>query len=333
MSVRRLAAEQPESFEFSKGSEEKVEFWLTKYPEDRKASAVIPLLWIAQKQDNWVSEPAMREIAARCEMPYIRVYEVATFYTMFNLAPTGQHLIQVCGTTPCWLRGADGLKAVCERKIGPKGRNHVSADGKLAWEEVECLGACANAPMVQISNTEGDLYYEDLTPDALEQMLDDLVADKPIKAGPISGRFASEPTGATMEVLVDAGLYDGSRAAPLTLPNTIAAEAPTQPAAKPVSKTKPKPTADPKAEALAEREPERLEAPRGAADDLQRLSGVGPKLEGLLHELGVFHFAQIAAWGAEEIAWVDARLKFKGRIERENWIEQAKALAGEAEDE
>ncbi|MAB70187.1 MAG: NADH-quinone oxidoreductase subunit E, partial [Oceanicaulis sp.] len=144
MSARRIAAEQPESFAFNEKSEAKVKFWLAKYPEERKASAVIPLLWIAQKQDNWVSEPAMREIAARCGMPYIRVYEVATFYTMFNLEQTGKHLIQVCGTTPCWLRGADDLKAVCEKKIGKKGREHVSSDGMLAWEEVECLGACAN---------------------------------------------------------------------------------------------------------------------------------------------------------------------------------------------
>ncbi len=224
MSVRRLAAEQPESFAFSKESEKKVKFWLNKYPDDRKASAVIPLLWIAQKQDNWVSEPAMREIASRCDMPYIRVYEVATFYTMYNLAPTGQHLIQLCGTTPCWLRGADDLKAVCEKKIGPKGRDHISADGKLAWEEVECLGACANAPMVQVSNTQGDLYYEDLTPEALEQMLDDLAADKPIKDGPISGRKASEPTAAKHAVLTDESLFDGSRAKPFKLPNTEAAE-------------------------------------------------------------------------------------------------------------
>ncbi|MCP2670380.1 NADH-quinone oxidoreductase subunit NuoE [Maricaulaceae bacterium EIL42A08] len=224
MSVRRLAAEQPESFAFSKESEKKVKFWLNKYPEERRASAVIPLLWIAQKQDNWVSEPAMREIAARCDMPYIRVYEVATFYTMFNLAPTGKHLIQVCGTTPCWLRGADDLKAVCEKKIGRKGRDHVSDDGKLAWEEVECLGACANAPMVQISNTEGDLYYEDLTADALEQMIDDLAADKPVKAGPVSGRKASEPTQAKVSVLTDESLYDGSRAKPIKLPNTEPAE-------------------------------------------------------------------------------------------------------------
>lgn len=234
MSVRRLAAEQPESFAFSKESEEKVAFWLNKYPDDRKASAVIPLLWIVQKQENWISEPAMREIAERLAMPYIRVYEVATFYTMFNLAPTGRHLIQVCGTTPCWLRGADGLKAVCEKKIGPKGRGHVSADGALAWEEVECLGACANAPMVQISNTEGDFYYEDLTPEALEQMLDDLSAGKAVEHGPITKRHASEPTQAKVKVLEDAGLYDGSRAEPITaLPNTTAKTDP-EPKAKPV---------------------------------------------------------------------------------------------------
>ena len=230
MSVRRLAAEQPESFAFSSTSEEKVKFWLAKYPEDRKASAVIPLLWIAQKQEGWISEPAMRVVADLCGMPYIRVYEVATFYTMFNLAPTAEHLIQVCGTTPCWLRGADGLKAVCETKIGPRGREHVTADGKLAWEEVECLGACANAPMVQISNTEADLYYEDLTPDALEQMLDDLVAGKAVKPGPISARKASEPTEAKVKVLEDAALYDGSRAEAIDLlPNTDARKSDPEP--------------------------------------------------------------------------------------------------------
>lgn len=234
MSVRRLSPEQPKSFAFSKESEEKVQFWLNKYPEERKASAVIPLLWIVQKQENWIPEPAMRQIAERLEMPYIRVYEVATFYTMFNLAPTGEHLIQVCGTTPCWLRGADGLKAVCETKIGPKGRNHVSNDGKLAWEEVECLGACANAPMVQISNTEGDFYYEDLTPEALERMLDDLAAGKEIEHGPITKRHASEPTQAKVDVLEDASLYDGSRATPLAaLPHAVKTSEP-EPRAKPV---------------------------------------------------------------------------------------------------
>ncbi|MFC4723686.1 NADH-quinone oxidoreductase subunit NuoE [Glycocaulis abyssi] len=228
MSVRRLAAAevQPESFAFSKESEKKITFWMNKYPEDRKASAVIPLLWLAQKQEGWVSEPALREIAARCEMPYIRVYEVATFYTMFNLEPVGEHLIQVCGTTPCWLRGSDDLKAVCEKRIGKKGRGNVSADGKFSWEEVECLGACSNAPMVQIANKDGDFYYEDLTGAALEQILDDLAAGKPVEMGPVTGRKCSEPTEADVAVLADAELYDGSRAKPMPyLPNTPEAKA------------------------------------------------------------------------------------------------------------
>ena len=237
MSVRRIAKTQPDSFAFSEESQAKVDFWLAKYPHERRASAVIPLLWLVQKQENWVSEPAMRVVAGLCDMAYIRVYEVATFYTMYNLAPTGTHLIQVCGTTPCWLRGADGLKAVCEARIGPKGRDHVSADGKLAWEEVECLGACANAPMVQISNTQGDLYYEDLTPQALEQMLDDLTAGKPVKDGPISGRHASEPTKAKVPVLEEAGLFDGSRAAPITsLPHAVKAPEPAPTTSKPPAK-------------------------------------------------------------------------------------------------
>lgn len=225
MSVRRLAKIQPESFAFNTDSEAKIAFWMNKYPQERKASAVIPLLWIAQKQEGWVCEPAMREIAARCAMPYIRVYEVATFYTMFNLEPVGVHLIQVCGTTPCWLRGADGLKAVCEKRIGKKGRGHLSADGKFSWEEVECLGACSNAPMVQISNADGDYYYEDLTPQALEAILDDLAAGKTVETGPVTKRHCSEPTKAKVKVLEDASLFDGSRAKSITLPHSARAAA------------------------------------------------------------------------------------------------------------
>jgi NADH-quinone oxidoreductase subunit E len=219
MSVRRLANIQPDSFAFSPDSEAKAAFWMNKYPEARKASAVIPLLWLAQKQEGWVSEPAMREIAARCAMPYIRVFEVATFYTMFNLEPVGVHLIQVCGTTPCWLRGADGLKAVCEKRIGKKGRGNLSADGKFSWEEVECLGACSNAPMVQIANRDGDYYYEDLTPQALEAILDDLAAGKLVETGPVTRRHCSEPTQAAVKVLEDASLFDGSRAQAFDLPH------------------------------------------------------------------------------------------------------------------
>lgn len=240
MSVRRLAATevQPERFTFSRESEKKIAFWMNKYPADRKASAVIPLLWLAQKQEGWVSEPALREIAARCEMPYIRVYEVATFYTMFNLEPVGEHLIQVCGTTPCWLRGSDDLKAVCERRIGRKGRGNVSAAGKFSWEEVECLGACSNAPMVQIANKDGDYYYEDLTAEALEQILDHLASGKPVEMGPVTGRKCSEPYEAEVPVLVDASLYDGSRAKAIkALPNTAKAAKGEDPF--PIKKAKP----------------------------------------------------------------------------------------------
>ena len=338
MSVRRIAQTQPDSFAFTAESEAKVQFWLAKYPHDRRASAVIPLLWIVQKQENWVPEAAMRQIAERLGMAYIRVLEVATFYTMYNLGPTAKHLIQVCGTTPCWLRGADDLKAVCEAKIGAKGRHHVTTDGMLAWEEVECLGACANAPMVQISNTDGDEYYEDLTAEALESMLDDLVAGKAVKSGPVSGRHCSEPFQAKHEVLTDASLYDGSRAKAVKLPNAEGVEPQKPAAAKPAPAAKPalktlvdKKTPPPATEEVSGKEPQLLKGPDGAADDLKVISGVGPKLEGLLNDLGIYHYRQIAAWGADEIAWVDARLKFKGRIERDDWIGKAKALIGDSD--
>jgi NADH-quinone oxidoreductase subunit E len=220
MSVRRLAKEQPESFAFNKKSEAEIKFWLAKYPEEKKASAVIPMLWIAQKQEGWVCEPALREIATRLEMPYIRVYEVATFYTMFNLSPVGEHLVQVCGTTPCMLRGAEDLISVCKKRIGKQ--HEISADGKFTWVEVECMGACANAPMIQLANKDGDHYIEDLDAAKFEQLLDDLAAGKTVKYGPQSDRKASEPHGT--ELLTDPSLYDGSRAKPIKLPNTEKAE-------------------------------------------------------------------------------------------------------------
>jgi NADH-quinone oxidoreductase subunit E len=220
MSVRRLAKDQPESFAFSKESEAEIKFWLGKYPDAKKASAVIPMLWIAQKQEGWVCEPALRVIAERLEMAYIRVYEVVTFYTMFNLAPVGTHLIQVCGTTPCMLRGSDELIKVCKNRIGKSG--DISADGKFSWVEVECMGACANAPMAQIANGDGDHYVEDLDAAKLEKFMDDLAAGKAVDYGPQSERKASEPHGTS--VLTDPTLFDGSRAKKIKLPNTDKSE-------------------------------------------------------------------------------------------------------------
>jgi NADH-quinone oxidoreductase subunit E len=215
MSVRRLAKEQPASFAFSKATKAKADWWISKYPEDRRQSAVIPILWLVQKQEGWVSEPAIRAIGELLGMPYIRVLEVATFYTMFMLEPVGSAaLIQVCGTTPCMLRGANELMAVCKSKIGPK--QTLSPDGRFTWEEVECLGACANAPMAMIN----DYYFEDLTPENMAQIIDDFAAGKTPKPGSRVGRKSSEPEGGAL-TLTDPKLYDGSAAQPIRkLPNS-----------------------------------------------------------------------------------------------------------------
>jgi NADH-quinone oxidoreductase subunit E len=219
MSVRRLAKEQPASFAFSDSTMETAKWWIAKYPDGRQQSAVIPILWLVQKQEGWVSEPALRAIAELLGMPVIRVLEVATFYTMFQLEPVGTSaLIQVCGTTPCRLRGAGDLMKVCEEKLGPK--NHRSADGKFSWEEVECLGACCNAPMAQIN----DYYYEDLTAESLAKIIEDFAAGGAPKAGSYAGRHSSEPAGGA-KVLTDPKLYDGSAGKPIkTLPNSAKPE-------------------------------------------------------------------------------------------------------------
>lgn len=227
MSVRRLAKEQPASFAFSKDSQAKADWWKAKYPAARKQSAVIPMLWLAQKQEGWISEPAIQEIAKQLEMPVIRVLEVATFYVMFQLQPVGKvAFVQLCGTTPCQLRGALDLKAVLKAKIGDA--NHVSADGKFSWEEVECLGACCNAPMAAIN----DYYYEDLTPESFEALLDDFAAGKAPAPGSATKRQGSAPDGGPL-TLSDPALYDGSAAKPLKkIPN-----------AAPKAKAKAEPTA------------------------------------------------------------------------------------------
>ena len=190
MSVRRLHAKQPDSFAFTPENMDWAATQIAKYPEGRQASAVLPLLWQAQKQGGgWLSEPAIRCVADMLDMPYMRALEVATFYSMFNLSPVGKYFVQLCGTTPCWLRGADDLKAVCRRQIGEPG--DISEDGKLSWIEVECLGACVNAPMVQIN----DDFYEDLTADTFERLLEDLRHGRNVMTGPQNGRQASAPEG------------------------------------------------------------------------------------------------------------------------------------------
>jgi NADH-quinone oxidoreductase subunit E len=190
MTVRRLAEKQPKDFAFTPDNLAWAKREITKYPEGRQASAVIPLLWRAQEQaGGWLPEPAIRYVADMLGMAYIRALEVATFYTMFNLEPVGKYLVQLCGTTPCMLRGAEDIKKVCRRRIGEQ--EHVSADGKFSWREVECLGACVNAPMVQINYD----YYEDLTPQNFEKLLDDLAAEKNPKPGPQIDRQFSAPIG------------------------------------------------------------------------------------------------------------------------------------------
>jgi NADH-quinone oxidoreductase subunit E len=190
MSVRRLADEQPTSFEFTPENRAWAEQELAKYPRGRQASAVLALLWRAQKQSGyWLPRVAIEKVAAMLDMPNIRVLEVATFYTMFNLAPVGRHYVQVCGTTPCMLSGSDDIKAVCRARIGEQG--HVTPDGLFSWTEVECLGACCNAPMVQINED----YYEDLTRENFARLLDDLAMGRPVKTGSQIGRVSSEPVG------------------------------------------------------------------------------------------------------------------------------------------
>ena len=206
MSVRRLAPEalQPSAFAFSSANDDWANGQIAKYPKGREASAVIPLLWMAQEQaGGWLPQKAIEAVGQKLVMPYMRVFEIATFYTMFNLAPAGAYFVQVCGTVPCHLKGAREIIKVCEDKIGPQ--STVTADGKLSWLEVECLGACCNAPMVQINYD----YYEDLTPENFAKLLDDLRSGKPVKTGPQVDRSCSEPLGGGM-TLKDQSLYDGS---------------------------------------------------------------------------------------------------------------------------
>ena len=371
MSVRRLAEDkvQPAAFGFNEENAVWADATIRKYPEGRQQSAVIPLLMRAQEQDGWVTKAAIEYVANRLEMPLIRVLEVATFYTQFQLKPVGTRAhIQVCGTTPCMLRGAEDLMKVCQHKI-----HHdpfeLNADGTLSWEEVECQGACVNAPMIIIFKDA----YEDLTPERLEEIIDAFEAGKgsEVKPGPQITRDFSAPEGGATTLLdeikpvrtnlepqpapvADAAPVPPAEAArpkdtapetdaklktPVTAPAAAAANVKAA-EAQPLSATA-KSEAAPKAAAAAKTEKPSLEdrnRPQGiekpaTPDDLELISGVGPKIAGTLHELGIFTFAQIAGWKKAEREWVDGYLNFKGRIERDDWVKQAKALAkgGEAE--
>ncbi len=384
MSVRRLADEsvQPASFAFTASNLKWAKEQLKKYPRGKQASAVIPVLWRAQEQnDGWVSRAAMEEVGRMLDMPFIRVYEIATFYTMFQLEPVGRKAhVQVCGTTPCMLRGSEDLINVCKRKIA-ESQHTLSADGNFSWEEVECLGACVNAPMIQIWKDT----YEDLTPEALEDLLDKIAKGQAVKPGPQIDRIMSAPEGGPTTLTGDVTAKPSRKAAPAkqvssvppsnaAKPKTAAAEtanglkspsdkkaavrsgtkiekavaAPAAKAAKSGTAKAAKTDAAKAAKAATEKAvkiapakaaavkpagPERLAKPQGKADDLKLISGVGPKLEGTLNKLGFWHFSQIAKWTKKDVAIVDDELSFKGRIERDDWIRQAKALAkgGEAE--
>ena len=203
MSVRRLADEQPESFAFTAENLNWAKQQITKYPEGRQASAVIPILWRAQEQSGgWLPQKAIECVAEMLDLAPIRVLEVATFYTMFQLAPVGRKAhVQLCGTTPCMLRGSEDLKRVCERRIHHE-PFHVSSDGDFSWEEVECLGACVNAPMVLISSDT----YEDLTPETFERVLDALARGETPQPGPQNGRHYSAPAGGDT-TLTDPAIY------------------------------------------------------------------------------------------------------------------------------
>ncbi|MCL4120430.1 UNVERIFIED_CONTAM: hypothetical protein GTU68_001659 [Idotea baltica] len=368
---------------------------VTKYPEGRQASAIIPLLWRAQEQEGWLTRPAIETVADMLGMAYIRALEVASFYFMFQLQPVGSVAhFQICGTTSCMICGAEDLMAVCQDKIAPK-PHMLSGDGKFSWEEVECLGSCANAPMVQI----GKDYYEDLTADRFGEIIDELAAGKVPVPGPQNGRYASEPLSgltslkefdsghtkynASVQLAVDIGdtvkRIDGTEVPLLTPWRKDAANSAEKPkAAAPKTKEPAKPAAgdvakaglvkpssalpgqtelatrkgawkyeaggtpetktdktEVRTEVAAGEKPVFLDAARdGTPDDLKLIKGVGPKLESALNSIGVYHFDQVASWSPAEVAWVDQNLiGFKGRVSRDDWVEQAKKLAAGEETE
>ncbi|TIQ37599.1 MAG: NADH-quinone oxidoreductase subunit E [Mesorhizobium sp.] len=421
MSVRRLAeaSVQPASFAFNKANAAAAKQWIAKYPKGREQSAIIPLLMLAQEQEGWVTKAAIEAISDMLGMPRIRGLEVATFYTQYQLNPVGTRAhIQVCGTTPCMLRGSEALMDVCRSKIHHD-QFHTNEKGTLSWEEVECLGACVNAPMVMIFKDT----FEDLTPERLAEIIDLYEAGKgaEVKPGPQNGRTGSEPASGLTTLKSEKAILkttrdkeakaaakaarDAAAAAPAAAPATVVSQAPAAAPVGPSKTSKPKTDAPETSPALTTPSPVKVSpatekaasvrAPRhsaananqaspevegvskprsgpktkaepaaafkspetkqpaakadassktgkpsledknrpagierpAAVDDLKLISGVGPKIEATLHSLGIYTFAQVAAWKKAEREWVDGYLNFRGRIERDDWVKQAKALA------
>ena len=361
--LRRLYHDQPASFAFTPANMAWAEGQIKKFPEGRQASAIIPLLWRAQEQEGWLTRPAIEYVAQMLDMAYMRALEVASFYFMFQLQPVGSVAhIQVCGTLSCMICGAEDLIGVCKDKIAGKAFD-LSADGKFSWEEVECLGSCTNAPMAQI----GKDYYEDLTAERLGEIIDELAAGRVPVPGPQNGRFSSEPKkGLTSlkDFATGSAKYNASAQAAVDIGDTVkridGTEVPlltpwikdtTQPAAPKATKpaNDPKPSANAPADASGVTKQEAQAASKakpvsksnpepaqpatesggdaGKGDDLKQITGIGPKLEGELNALGIWHYSQIANWTADDIDTVDAQIKARGRITRDDWVGQATALA------
>ena len=406
MSVRRLADEsvQPASFAFSAENQAWAEKRIALYPTGRQQSAVIPLLMRAQDQDGWVSRATIEKVAEMLGMPYIRVLEVATFYTQFQLQPVGTRAhVQVCGTTPCMLRGAGELIEVCKSRIHHD-PHHLNEDGTLSWEEVECAGACVNAPMVTIYHDT----YEDLTAGRLEEIIDAFQAGKgdTIKPGTQIERLNAAAEGG-QTTLLEKPTAKREKFVPPPPPEGAApaAAAPAPAAPAPTTAAKPKDVSEESAPALkgtpkeakvseAKAEGERkaanasaaadgkpakemredavgaeskaakvdggkapgkskktaaapaegvsptaetggpaaggkplFEKQEGPADDLKLISGVGPVLEGKLNAIGITKWSQVATMTPEQITALESSLNFKGRVARDNWLQQADVLA------
>ncbi len=385
MSVRRLAADtvQPAAFAFSAENQTWAEKVIARYPAGRQQSAVIPVLWRAQEQEGWVTRAAIEAVAKMLGMAYIRVLEVATFYTQFLLKPVGTeaHII-VCGTTPCMLRGAGDLIDVCQHKIAHDPLE-ISADGKLSWEEAECLGACVNAPMIMIGNDT----YEDLTRESFEGLVESFRSGNG-KSVPVGTQIARKNSAAEggATTLIEAPTAERTyKAFPSPPPPAAPTAAPAAPTAAPQAPTNAGkgaetatesapalkgPANSPKvSEAKAEGErrtanaaanadgtpnnamrenatgaespagkvdsgkstrkaPKKLfDAPAAPADDLKLILGVGTVLEQTLNAIGITTYRQVAVLTPEQIDAVEAEAGFKGRITRNNWLQQAEVLA------